>query len=63
MAMTLMMMVPQTRGRFPPRVDDWKDVDYGKRPLVTVDRARRGRDVMNKFISEHIHHRKQRSLS
>jgi|SaaInl74LU_5_DNA_1037368.scaffolds.fasta_scaffold13393_2 hypothetical protein len=42
---------PNDAGGFPPRVKDWKDVDYGKRPLVTVDRARR--DVFNQYIKEH----------
>jgi len=36
---------PNDAGECPPRVKDWKDVDYVKRPLVTVDRARR--DVFN----------------
>lgn len=38
-------------GGFPPRVRDWEDVNYGKQPIVTVDRARR--DVFIQFISEH----------
>eukprot|EP00984_Skeletonema_dohrnii_P009543 scaffold3653_cov131-Skeletonema_dohrnii-CCMP3373.AAC.1 len=42
---------PNDAGGFLPRVKDWKDVDYGKRPLVTVDRARR--DVFNQYIKEH----------
>lgn len=42
---------PNDAGGFPPRVKDWKDVDYGKQPLVTVDRARR--DVFNQYIKEH----------
>lgn len=42
---------PNDAGGFSPRVKDWKDVDYGKRPLVTVDRARR--DVFSQYISEH----------
>jgi len=40
-------------------VNDWKDVNYGKRPLVTVDRART--DVFNQFISEHKYKNRQGS--
>eukprot|EP00984_Skeletonema_dohrnii_P016593 scaffold7421_cov144-Skeletonema_dohrnii-CCMP3373.AAC.1 len=42
---------PNDAGECPPRVKDWKDVDYDKRPLVTVDKARR--DVLDQYIKEH----------
>ena len=40
---------PNDAGGFPPRVKDWKDVDYVNRPLVTVDRARRDVFSTNSF--------------